>query len=140
MRLNQFPLRRRARTWCLVFVALGSLGLLASGCSSSSQSGTIDGHLVVTGGTVQLNATGHPESGARPVSGDVTATNTAGKSVRIATAPNGVFAMQLPPGAYAVTGTSQAYESGKSTCPTGGGAVRVLSGHRTTVVISCDER
>ena len=50
MRLNQFPLRRRARTWCLVFVALGSLGLLASGCSSSSQSGTVTGHLVVTGG------------------------------------------------------------------------------------------
>ncbi len=129
---KHLPLRGTARNTCLVLVALGAFGLLASGCSSSTHSGTIDGHLVVTGGAPQLPAT-------RPMSGQVTATDTSGKSVSVSTDPSGVFALQLSPGTYTLIGKSPAFGSGKYPCQTRGGAVRVSSGHRTTVLVICSE-
>ena len=75
----------------------------------------------------------------RPVLGNVTATSASGTSVRVATGANGAFTIQLPPGTYSVTATSPVYDSGMTICATNGGAVSVSSGHRTTVLVSCDE-
>lgn len=110
----------------VVLAAIG-VAVLAAGCASAQESGTLVGKLEVVGG---------PSPGlARPLPGTVTATNADGKKTFVTIGANGKFEVQLPPGSYSLMGHSP--QVGGGTYPCTGGTVHVSVTSRRSADVAC---
>jgi hypothetical protein len=86
-----------------------------------------------------LEAAGGPAPGMlRPLQGTVTLRSAQQGSLTLVVGPDGTFSVQVPAGAYAVTGRSPAFESGETDC-LAPGVVTLGAGATQWVVVPCQE-
>jgi hypothetical protein len=117
---------------CWIFVALALL-LTSTSCATASaaETGVIQGTLEAVGGPV-------PGPG-RPLKGSITLRASDGTTFTATVGSDGVFAVRIPIGTYAVTGRSPLYEGGNTDCFSSGSVILSV-GATTHVVVTCQER
>lgn len=116
---------------------------LLVGCGSAAKSHpTGAGTAVTATGNVsgQFIAVGGPSFAQNnPQQGTVTLTNTATKAVfKVATGPDGLFALTVPPGTYTATGhTPQYVANGQEGLCQAYAPIRVYTGDPVAVTVAC---